>query len=166
MLAPNGVRQRRTPIVPGRFQPSIVSTSELNCRVRDEQRLRAPPVADSASRGWRSGRKLPSDSEVSNFRAPQELGCTLTVQKKRGQHTLSSLFMLAPDGVCQRRTPIVPGRLPLLHSRNQSISFKARARVFVLQAEQKLPGGWIYLALAGSVTGTMSRNEDKKKEQA
>ena len=25
----------RLPIVPGRFQPSIVSTSELNCRVRD-----------------------------------------------------------------------------------------------------------------------------------
>ena len=25
----------RLPIVPGRFQPSIVGTSELNCRVRD-----------------------------------------------------------------------------------------------------------------------------------
>ena len=26
---------KRLPIVPGRFQPSIVGTSELNCRVRD-----------------------------------------------------------------------------------------------------------------------------------
>ena len=44
-------------IFPGRYQPSIVSASELNCRVRDEQRLRPPPVADTGSKGWRRGRK-------------------------------------------------------------------------------------------------------------
>ncbi|MBQ3133590.1 MAG: hypothetical protein IJC17_04890, partial [Clostridia bacterium] len=32
-----------------------------------EQPLRAPPVADEASRGWRSGRNSPSDSEKANF---------------------------------------------------------------------------------------------------
>ena len=38
---------------------------------RAGQRLRAPPVADTASRGWRSGRNGASESEHRPFRAPQ-----------------------------------------------------------------------------------------------
>ena len=41
----------------GRYQPSIVSASEPLLPVRNEQRLRPPPGADTGSRGWRCGRK-------------------------------------------------------------------------------------------------------------
>ena len=41
-------------------------------KLRAGQRLRAPPVADTASRRWRSGRNGASVSEHRPFRAPQE----------------------------------------------------------------------------------------------
>ena len=36
------------------------------------QRLRAPAVRDAASKGWRRGRNSASESENTEFRAPQE----------------------------------------------------------------------------------------------
>ena len=42
---------------------------------RAGQRLRAPPVADTASRGWRSGRNGASKSEHRPFRVPQAGAC-------------------------------------------------------------------------------------------
>ena len=99
------ILQRRPPIVPGRFQPSIVGTSELNCRVRDEQRLRAPPVADTASRGWRSGRNAASVERGNRISGTARVGCnpvpSTQKEKRPSKRIISSLCW---------HLPIVPGR--------------------------------------------------------
>ena len=93
------------PILPGRFQPSIVGTSELNCRVRDEQRLRAPPVADTASRGWRSGRNAASVERDNRISGTARVGCnpfpSAQKEKRPSNRMISSLCW---------HLPILPGR--------------------------------------------------------
>ena len=54
----------------------------IGCRVRDEQRLRPPPVADAGSRGWRRGRRL----------ARRHLAAYNP--SRRARHLTSSLFTL------------------------------------------------------------------------
>ena len=98
--------------------------------VRDEgQRLRAPPVADTASRGWRRGRFCASDSECQQNRAPQEGRAgnrILSSRPKQGEeHLLFSLFSLIgfmPASSSPERREGRGGRL-------QHLSAKPRCRI-------------------------------------
>ena len=58
-------------------------------------RLRAPPVADAASRGWCSGRNATSESERIAFRAPQTGRSALSISAKiKGDARWASPFIL------------------------------------------------------------------------
>ena len=77
----------------------------LTCRVRDEQRLRAPPVADTASRGWRSGRNAASVERGNRISGTARVGCnpvpSTQKEKRPSKRMISSLCW---------HLPIVPGR--------------------------------------------------------
>ena len=87
-------KQRGVPLVgaPLCFIQEEVFCWPLDPRVR--LCLRAPPVAETASRERRSGRNTPSDSEESVFRAPQEVAVSssLATRAKKKRWTSVHLF--------------------------------------------------------------------------
>ena len=79
--------------------PSPQANVALTCRVRDEQRLRAPPVADTASRGWRSGRNAASVERGNRISGTARVGCNpfpSTKEKRPSDWMISSLCWHLP----------------------------------------------------------------------
>ncbi|MBQ0110678.1 MAG: hypothetical protein KBS41_01965, partial [Oscillospiraceae bacterium] len=75
----------------------LVKRFELERRRRGHFK-RPPPAAEKGSAKWRSGRELPSECEMVNFRAPQEGGLPIQISpappKRKSYHESGRIFAL------------------------------------------------------------------------